>query len=285
MNFKDGKWAKKILEMQLDDGSWGYFHTLHQDKVLPITTEQALRRLEILGFNSDDKPIKKALKYMHNCLTGKICYPDREEKFGNWHIGRDFILATWIRIFSEKDNVANDIALKWVDIINYSFKTNKYDYELYKEKYIETFGVKTIHQSINIFYLVSLVTNMLDKEIEKYYYEYILDNDKGVYYVYDKKLKIIPNNFNGKETSRYLSGIELMAKFNDSECKKQLKFIENWLNKNMIKMNKWDTGKDSKDGINYPLSDSWRTENDRIEDCTYRIEKLLKKIKANCNFT
>jgi len=33
----------------------------------PITTEQALRRLAVLGFSIDDLPIKKAFHYMNNC--------------------------------------------------------------------------------------------------------------------------------------------------------------------------------------------------------------------------
>jgi hypothetical protein len=267
MDYKSGKWAKKIIEMQLDNGSWGYFHTLYKDKILPISTEQALRRLEILGFNSDDKPIKKVLKYMHDCLTGKIIFPDREEKFQNWKIGRDFMLATWIKIFSEKDDAANDIAQKWVGIINSAFKNKNYDHDLYKESYIKTFGIKTVHENISIFYLVSIITNLLDKNIEKNYFNHILDNNTGIYYMYDKKLTIVPD-FMGKGTNCYLRAIELLAKFNNPECKSQLNFIVNWLKQNMIEKNKWDMGKDSKDGINYPLSDSWKTEENRVNDCT-----------------
>ena len=234
MDYKNGKWAKKLLDMQLDDGSWGYFHTLYSDSKLPITTEQALRRLEILGFTSDDRPIKNVLKYMHNCLIGKTQFPDRVEKFANWHIGKDFLLATWIKIFTEKDNAANDIAQKWVDIINASFKNSKYDHNIYKETYIKTFGIKTIHESIAIFYLVSIVTNLLDKNIEKYYFKYILENNTGIYYMYDKKLALLPDNFMGKETNRYLRAIELLSKFNNPEGQKQLYFIGKWLNKYKI---------------------------------------------------
>ena len=278
MDYKDGKWAKKLIELQLDDGSWGYFHTLYKDSKLPISTEQALRRLEILGFTSDDKPIKKALKYMHNCLIGKTQYPDRVEKFANWHIGTEFLLSAWIKIFTDKDNAANNIAQKWVGIINAAFRNHKYDHDVYKENYIKTFGVKTIHENIAIFYLVSIVTNLLDKKIEKDYFKYILENNNGIYYMYSKKLTIVPENFIGKETSNYLRTIELLAKFNNPECKEQLNIIKLWLNKNMIEKGKWDMGKVSKDGINFPLSDSWKTEENRINDCTYRIKKLLEKI-------
>jgi hypothetical protein len=37
-------------------------------------------------------------------------------------------------------------------------------------------------------------------------------------------------------------------------------------------------GKESKDGIYFPLSDSWDLKKDRIRDCTYRLKKLLEKI-------
>jgi hypothetical protein len=278
MDFKNGKWAKNLIEMQLEDGSWGYFHTLYYDKKLPITTEQALRRLEILGFTFEDEPIKKTVKYMHNCLIGKITYPDREERFPNWKIGRDFVLATWIRIFTLNDNAANDLAQKWTEIINKAFSNNKYDHELYKETYRKAFGIKTVHENIAIFYLISMITNLLDKNIEKSYFKHILENDNGIYYIYDKKLTVTPNKFISKETNRYLRAIELLAKFNNPECKKQLKFIVKWLKENMIRNNEWDMGKESKDGINFPLSDSWKTEENRIKDCTYRINKLLEKI-------
>jgi len=278
MDYKNGKWAKKLIDMQLDDGSWGYFHTLYSDRILPITTEQALRRLEILGFTSDDKPIKKTLKYMHNCLTGKIQFPDRVEKFANWHIGKEFLLATWIKIFTEKDNVANDIAQKWVNIINAAFKNNKYDHIEYKETYIKTFRIKTVHENIAIFYLVSIVTNLLDKNIEKNYFKYILENNTGIYYIYDRKLTLLPDSFIGKETNCYLRAIELLSKFSNPECKKQLNSVKEWLKKNTVGKNEWDMGKGSKDGISFPLSDSWKTEENRIKDCTYRINKLLNNI-------
>jgi hypothetical protein len=271
--------GEKIIDLQHNDGSWGYFHTLsNPTSEQPMTTEQALRRLEILGFTSNDKPIKKALKYMHNCLTGKAPFPDREEKFPNWKIGKDFMLATWIRIFTENDNIANDIAQKWAEIINKAFSNNNYDHDIYRETYRKAFGIKTVHENIAIFYLVSIVTNLLDKKIEKAYFKHILENSKGIYYINDKKLTIVPEIFMGKETSRYLMAIELLAKFNNLECKKQLKYITKWLKENMTKNNEWDLGKESKDSIYFPLSDSWRMEENRLKDCTYRINKLLEEI-------
>lgn len=70
--YKNSKWASEIISLQKDDGSWGYFHSLsNPSKQNRITTEQALRRLERLGFTINDEPIYKAVSYMQDCLVGK----------------------------------------------------------------------------------------------------------------------------------------------------------------------------------------------------------------------
>ena len=61
---KDTKWAKQIIAMQEEDGKWGSFHTLSVSSGRPITTEQALRRLERLGYTIEDVCIQKAVSYM-----------------------------------------------------------------------------------------------------------------------------------------------------------------------------------------------------------------------------
>lgn len=78
---KDGKWAKRIIELQDSEGKWGWFHSLSQFYDAPMTTEQALRRLERLGYTAQDECIQKTLKYMDDCLRGKIQYPTGAKSF------------------------------------------------------------------------------------------------------------------------------------------------------------------------------------------------------------
>jgi len=284
MEYKDGKWAKKIIELQHGDGSWGYFHSLsNPTPEQPMTTEQALRRLEILGFTINDKPIKKAIKYMNDCLIGKNRIPDREEKTHNWNVFTSLMLSSWIRIFTKDNKAANKITEKWCEIINNSFANKCYDHNIYVNKYEKIFGIKLNPKAGRLvdfvnFYPVTLLTNILDKNIEAQYFEYILEHDCGIYYIYDKKIIDAPKIFQSKITSFYLRAIELLAKYDNPECKKQLKFIRKWLKENMVKNNEWDLGKESKDGINFPLSDSWKTKENRTKDCTYRINKILGKL-------
>ena len=179
--------------------------------------------------------------------------------------------------------MANNITEKWSKIINNSFVNNIYDQNIYVNKYEDIFKIKMNPKAGRLFdfvnfYPVSLLTNVLDKKIEPKYFKYVLEHDCGIYYIYDKKLTDVPKLFQSKITNHYLRAIELLVKYDNPECKKQLKFIVKWLKSNITKNNEWDLGKASKDGINFPLSDSWRSEENRIKDCTYRINKLLVRI-------
>lgn len=282
MKYKQGKWADQIIKLQHDDGSWGFFHTLSKPSPgQPMTTEQALRRLYVLGFSIDDKPIKKTITYLHNCLNGKLTIPDRREKLHDWDIFTDLMLSTWIKKFIPEDKLAKKIQGKWTTIINSAFDSGEYDNNKYISTYENIFGIKPKGGRLVdfvSFYQISLLTNCLDKNIEPKYFKYILEHDPGIYYIYGKKIIMVPKVFQSKYTSYYMGAIEMLAEYNNPECKKQLNFIVKWLNHNKNKENKWDMGKEAKDGIYFPLSDSWRKEEDRIKDCTYRIEKIIDNI-------
>jgi len=54
-------------------------------------------------------------------------------------------------------------------------------------------------------------------------------------------------------------------------------FVVEWLNINTEHEGYWDMGTKVKDGVRFPLSDSWRKKELRIKDCTYRNIKTYKK--------
>jgi hypothetical protein len=123
-----------------------------------------------IGFTIDDKPIKRAVKYMNDCLIGKNRIPDREEKVHNWNVFTSLILSTWIRIFTKDKEAANKIIEKWCEIINNSFVNNNYDHDIYVNNYENIFRIKMNPKAGRLidcvnFYPVSLLTNVLDKKI------------------------------------------------------------------------------------------------------------------------
>lgn len=281
-DYKDSKWASEIIELQRDDGSWGYFHALsNPSRENPITTEQAIRRLEILGYTITDEPIIKAVSYMQDCLVGKKTIPDRREKLHNWDIFTELMLSTWIRRFTKNDNNANNAASKWAEIISTAFEKGIYDNDLYIDTYKSVFRLPPrggrLLDFAN-FYHVSLMSDSFDNKIALTFMDYILHHKTGIYYIYGEQLSILPDTFKSKEASRFISAIELLSEYENPGCKEKLMFVVEWLNANKEQEGYWNMGATVKDGVRFPLSASWRSRELRVKDCTYRITNLLKSI-------
>ncbi|NLO09498.1 MAG: hypothetical protein GX129_06460 [Clostridiales bacterium] len=276
--YKNSRWAKEIISLQREDGSWGYFHTLSEPNKYPITTEQAIRRLQILGYTIDDPCILKAAKYMHDCLVGKKETPDRREKVHDWDIFTQLMLSTWIRRFTKDDSSANAVAKTWAHIVSSAFKSGTYSHENYLSAYKQAFSQKARGGRIldfTNFYHVSLLSDCLESNIEGAVFDYIINHEDGIYYIYNRPICNVPEIFESKEASRYIGAIELLSDYKNNIDK--LAFVVGWLMEHKNSDGKWDLGSKSKDFIYFPLSDSWRKEA-RINDCTYRIESLISKI-------
>ncbi len=279
---KQGKWAKAIIALQEEDGKWGYFHSLSQFYASPITTEQALRRLERLGFTEEDECIQRALIYMNDCLTGKKQIPDRAEKVHDWGIFTSLILSTQIRRFTNRNEAANAIAEKWAKIITEAFKNGVYDHNAYVASYHEILGMKPgggrLIDFMN-FYPVSLVAGCLDGHTEKALVKYALSKEDGIYYIYDKPLNVLPESFQSKQAVRYLSAIELLSKFKSAVS--DLDFVHSWLTQNQSSDGAWDMGTAANDKIHFPFCDDWRKKETRVKDCTEYVEALIKALTNN----
>mgnify|MGYP000970170387 FL=1 len=96
MEHTDGKWAKQILDCRNNDGMWGNFHTLSR----PIsgkayTTEQALRRLRILGYTIDDEAIKTIVNRMELCVKGEKQIDDYYEKTHDWVLFERLMISSY----------------------------------------------------------------------------------------------------------------------------------------------------------------------------------------------
>ena len=278
--YKESKWASEILSLQNDDGAWGFFHTLSEPGKYPLTTEQALRRLSILGYTIDDEPIQKAVSYMSDCLTGKKQIPDRHEKLHDWDIFTTLMLSTWVRRFTNDNIPANKTAEKWAKVISSAFLNSEYNHTEYMKAYHDILGMKPkggrLIDFAN-FYPVSLTADMYDEKTEGNVFDYILGHKDGIYYIYGgTPLTVLPAVFNSKQASRYLGAIELLTAYKRNLNK--FGFIHDWIMINRNENGKWDMGSNVNDKIYFPLSNSWRRSEIREMDCTYRIQKLLNSI-------
>lgn len=274
---KDGKWAKQIISLQEDDGKWGWFHSLSQFYNAPVTTEQALRRLERLGYTIEDECIRKAVCYMNDCLCGRKTIPDRREKVHDWDVFTSLILAAWIRRFTLDYPAANKVAEQWAEIITTAFAGGTYDHERYVSAYhaiLRPNGGRLI-DFVN-FYPVSLVSDLLDKETELAVVEHIIHKENGIYYIYGSEIAVLPRSFESMDASRYLAAAELLSKYKHARSK--LGFVIDWLNDNRNENGRWDMGKAVNDKVYFPLSDNWRKSETREADCTERITHLISEL-------
>lgn len=279
---KETRWAKEIIALQDDDGKWGWFHTLSKIYQSPITTEQALRRLVNLGYTIEDECIQKAVSYMNDCLIGKNEIPDRREKLHDWDIFTRLMLATWIRIFTKENKRANGIAQEWATIITAAFSDGVYNHNQYIKIYSEVFGLKPRGGRLVdfcSFYQISLLAGCLEESIESAYFDYVLNHETGIYYIYEKKLALLPNVFQSKKASWYLAAIELLSQYKRSNSK--LQFVVDWLERNKNENGKWDMGGSVNDKVYFPLSDNWRRKEIRESDCTKRIMKLIQSLTTS----
>lgn len=283
--YKDTKWAKEILAQQDENGLWGNFHTLSKPSKAPITTEQALRRLYVLGFDINDEAIARTVTYMSDCLKGRKQMPDRREKMHNWDIFTELMLAVWIRKFTLADRSANRVAGKWADIITRAFSSGSFCHEDCALAYTEIFGEPPRGGRLVdfvTFYQLSLLPGMLNERTERLMMDYVLHYDKGIYYVFsrpsgDSRICNVPETFASREAGRYLAALELLAEYRNSID--MLHFASKWLYANQREEGNWDMGSEVKDGIYFPLSDNWKKKENRIADCTWRIRRLLDKLE------
>lgn len=273
---KDTKWARDIISLQDDEGKWGWFHSLSQFYNSPITTEQALRRLERLGYTMEDECILRAVCYMNDCLVGKKEIPDRKEKVHDWNSFTSLILATWIRRFTNDNPAAEKVAKQWSEVIMCAFESGTYDHKKYVSAYQDILGLKPKGGRIIdfvSFYPLSLVKGGLDEKTEAAVVDYVMDREDGIYYIYDGRISSLPRYFESRKASQYLSAIELLSSFTSANHK--WNFVVDWIISNKNENGKWDMGKSVNDKIYFPLSDNWRKRETREADCTERITDLL----------
>ena len=280
MDYKNGKWANEILSLVNSEGNWGNFHTLSVPvKGKAITTEQAIRRLYILGYTKDDEIIKNVIKQMEKAIKGERKIDNYFEKKHDWPFFEKLMLASWIRVFDPLNFYALEIAKEWGEIAEKAFLSGKYNKDDDVNAFTQWKGRKPksgFETGFGMFYHAVLLKDILNSETEKAFIDYFLERPEGMGYIYNKKLSVVPENFMSREASCYLAAIEVLAEY---KCaKEKLGFVREWLLQNQNENGMWDFGSKANDKVYFPLSDSWRNKEDRIKDSTVRVKKLLSRI-------
>lgn len=278
MDHHQGKWARAILSVQHEDGTWGgMFHSMALPSTAPLTTEQALRRLHTLGFTIADEPIRRIVDTMAACLRGERKIDAYWERGIDWAIYEPLMLAAWLRRYSPEQPDALAYAKRWAKVAEAGFSTGKYDESAWNDAYEAEFCRKERHPQpigFTALYHGMLLPGMLSPNAESAMVRHVLEH--GMYYVYARPLIHPPAAFASKETSYWLAALEILAEY--SCAREALSFAAAHLYLNIGTDGQWDLGAKANDKVYFPLSDSWRTEAARRADCTERIRCFLDKI-------
>ncbi len=269
--------------MQNPDGTWGsQFHTLSMPDRRQglITTEQALRRLKILGFTIEDEPIRRAVDCMCACLRGERKIDDYWEKGHDWALFTRLMLGAWVREFTPEEPEALDVARQWARVIESTFANGGCDRDAYREAYDREFNSPIRggrERDFVDFYHVSLLKGMLSRETESRFLDHVMGNQEGIYYICGGPVLRVPEVFASRETVRYLSALELLLGYGQAAGK--LGFAARWIEENRGPEGLWDLGPKAGDGVRLPLSDSWRKKGARQADCTPWVGGILARLR------
>lgn len=189
------------------------------------------------------------------------------------------MLSAWIRIFEPQNPYALKVARGWADIVEKAFASGTYCREDDIEAFIQQQGRKPrsgFETGFGMFYHAALLQGVLTPKTERMFLDYYLSKPDGMYYIYDRPLNLVPEEFASKGASCYLAAMEVLAGY--EAAKEKLFFVVEWLNDNKDENGQWDFGPKANDGVYFPLSDSWRKAEDRKRDCTERVNRFLSRL-------
>ncbi|WP_196156974.1 hypothetical protein [Reinekea sp. G2M2-21] len=275
------KQVAKITGQQLEDGSWDRFHTLSTRSIKKITTENAVKRLLILGLGKDDLPLRRAFSYMEKYLLREIDYRDDKENLSDWREINELFSAAWMLEIDNSSSIANRVADKWAMLITQSFTQQEFNYRDYLAAFKKIFKVDAGKRVWNLecFHVVSIARGRLEPKTENRFIKHILGGDKGLYYLTScGKLDSIPSEFMSRNAVRFIWSHYFLSRF--PSYKKYSEPVCNWLKINRLEDGLWDFGPKSKDDVFLPYSDSWRIHINRKIDSTILVENYLQSVSA-----
>ena len=270
----------KITGLQFDDGSWDTFHTLSSGSKTGITTENAIRRLIILGLGKGDAPVEKAFAYLERYLKKETDYRDGKEKLTDWNEINELFTAAWMLEIDDESLIAGKIADRWAELISQCFSSGSFYFPNYAKAFERIFDVKPGKRvwDIESFHLAAVMKGRLTADTEERFIDYMLTNDKGMYYVSGRDaLAKLPQNFQSRETSRFLYAHTVLSRY--QSYKKKCAYVVDWLLENRVEDGMWDFGARANDGVFLPYSESWRNPLNRKIDSTLAVLKCLRNME------
>lgn len=280
---QQSRFVGELEQAQLDDGSFGRFM---YDQI-PLrnalkSTESAVCRAIALGLDREHPVLQKAALYLEGILAGNISWPDKLEDTPGQEVGVKLIAAACLRRIDPQNDLALQETARWHQLLESSFAAGFFDESVYLSSFEEIMGRAADGKTRIAFsrYTLMLMPDILSYQTEKRFVDHIINRHRGLYLVTNHSLHYEPLDFPSRESMRYISALELLAAFPGAVEIMQSAY--DWLWEQRKGDGLWDFGPFAKDGIQLPLSASWRRGQRKI-DCTVRMLCLLRQMQQTCN--
>ncbi|MEW6718283.1 MAG: hypothetical protein AB1345_12400 [Chloroflexota bacterium] len=271
--------VQELAAEQREDGSWGAFHSRSTQLKQKIpSTEVGVERALSLGLDAAHPILKKATGYILDTMQGKQDFPDYHEKNDRWQTGMRLFLASTLSLIHPTHPMLDQDRELWHEIARRTFQSGKYREEDEIRAHAELTGatVKNSYLVINGRYQLNILGSQpgtLSQDLEKRLLGWICEKPEGIGYL-EARLNHPPQPKPGY-VDRWLASWELLARLFPTWREFAVSAIE-WLWDARNEQGYWDFGPRPSSIANLPLSESWKTRENRLFDWSTRVLNLLR---------
>ncbi len=266
-------WRSQLAAEQLEDGSWGRFHTM-DTKLRPRrrfpTTEAALARARDLELTKDDEIVKKAISLMERYLSGEDKWTDAHEKHYGFDIAFNAFLAANINLFDPANPSAEFAKHDCARLMHEACAGGGFDESVWEAGMMRDDIIMLRAYMVHIIWLLR-DNPFLDARDEQIYFDYIWHRPEGVYYRYDFECAR-PVRAGDKRFDSWLTTLEELKglpSFKARALSEAREHLENQIYR--LRNEKIDLPANTSRLGRYAAS----RKNTRVEDLVYRINRIL----------
>jgi hypothetical protein len=274
----ESKHVQSLGASQLQDSTWGRFHSQDSKVKVPFrTTEFAIRRALALGLTKSDPILKKACDYMEKFLQGKATWSDWVEKHEGWLPNTRFITAATLAEVDPENPLLEPILKLWMEILQRTFTTGRYDPVAERNAHRDLNGIHTKGKYLHLgmmYPLLILSLASLPENLEVALLRWLWDRDEGMYYATPQKLSEFPS-VDSPRFSSWLDGLMVLSRF--PRAGQVISPALDWIWQQRNSEGLW--AYHPRPGVTpfFPLSEDWRRPYNRVIDCSIYVLLLFSR--------
>ena len=270
-------WYCQLFDEQLENGSWGRFHTQDtktKEKRLFKTTEIALMRARDLGLDKNDVIVNRSIKLMERYLIDEEKWMDTNEKHFGFEIAFKTLVASNLALFDPSNQLLSKKRKICSQIFKKAYANDTIDEDVWNQECRNHYDV--LLSPFTVYPLMLMQnTSYMDETMQHQYLNYVWYRKDGIYYTSNMSTDIL-HNVDSKGFITWMSTLEILSGFSLFPLfmkEKALPHLYHEINRLIY------------DDIVFPpyagfmgrYSESWRNIDKRKKDVLLRIARIIVK--------